>query len=168
METSICNWCGKRFKSQDWKNAFEKGHCFTCRVELKIFMNCLSPKEQRVLALRFGLEEPWITRTLEEIGNEFGVTRERIRQIEAKAFERMIEAGFSKADKRVHDKCANCGELNEHYHIGKGCEGVGFVCKNCKKTNMIEVRIVSISRGLGMKRLENWLKKNTDDRQLAH
>jgi len=48
----------------------------------------LSPREQKILKLRFGLEDG-VTHTLEEIGQEFGVTRERIRQIEAKALERI-------------------------------------------------------------------------------
>lgn len=48
----------------------------------------LSPREQKILRMRFGLEDG-VTHTLEEIGQEFGVTRERIRQIEAKALERI-------------------------------------------------------------------------------
>ena len=48
----------------------------------------LSPREQKILKMRFGLEDG-VTHTLEEIGQEFGVTRERIRQIEAKALERI-------------------------------------------------------------------------------
>jgi len=50
----------------------------------------LSPREQKILEMRFGLEDG-VTHTLEEVGQEFGVTRERIRQIEAKALEKIKE-----------------------------------------------------------------------------
>ena len=55
----------------------------------------LSPREQKILEMRFGLTDG-ITHTLEEVGQEFGVTRERIRQIEAKALERMRQHTGSK------------------------------------------------------------------------
>ncbi|MFC2071531.1 RNA polymerase sigma factor RpoD [Chloroflexota bacterium] len=51
-------------------------------------LSYLTPREQRVLVLRFGLEDGR-SRTLEEVGQEFNVTRERIRQIEAKALRKL-------------------------------------------------------------------------------
>jgi RNA polymerase primary sigma factor len=50
----------------------------------------LTPRERKILDMRFGLSDG-ITHTLEEVGKEFGVTRERIRQIEAKALQRVRE-----------------------------------------------------------------------------
>ncbi len=50
----------------------------------------LSLREQKILSMRFGLEDG-VTHTLEEVGQRFGVTRERIRQIEAKALEKIRE-----------------------------------------------------------------------------
>ncbi len=50
----------------------------------------LSPREQKILEMRFGLIDG-VAHTLEEVGHEFGVTRERIRQIEAKALEKIEE-----------------------------------------------------------------------------
>lgn len=60
------------------------------RSRLKEILVDLTPREQKILAMRFGLEDG-ITHTLEEVGQVFGVTRERIRQIEAKSLERMRE-----------------------------------------------------------------------------
>ncbi|MDO8577239.1 MAG: RNA polymerase sigma factor RpoD [Candidatus Daviesbacteria bacterium] len=58
------------------------------KIHLDEVLNSLSPREKRVLQLRFGLEDGK-QRTLEEVGKEFGVTRERIRQIEAKAIRKL-------------------------------------------------------------------------------
>lgn len=55
----------------------------------------LSPREQKILKMRFGLEDG-VTHTLEEVGKEFGVTRERIRQIEAKALDKIRQHGYSR------------------------------------------------------------------------
>ncbi|MBI5732928.1 sigma-70 family RNA polymerase sigma factor [Candidatus Jorgensenbacteria bacterium] len=56
--------------------------------QIKEVLVDLTEREQKILAMRFGLEDG-ITHTLEEVGKVFGVTRERIRQIEAKALEKI-------------------------------------------------------------------------------
>ena len=56
--------------------------------QIKKLLGTLTEREQRVLILRFGLEDGK-SRTLEEVGREFKVTRERIRQIEAKALRKL-------------------------------------------------------------------------------
>ena len=58
------------------------------KEQIDAVLSTLSPREQRVLQLRFGLEDGR-SRTLEEVGKEFNVTRERIRQIEAKALRKL-------------------------------------------------------------------------------
>jgi RNA polymerase primary sigma factor len=65
------------------------------REELESMIDELAPREREVLRLRFGLEDghPY---TLEEVGRRFGVTRERIRQIEAKALRKLRHPSRSK------------------------------------------------------------------------
>ncbi len=58
------------------------------KEQIDVVLSSLSPRERRVLLLRFGLEDGR-SRTLEEVGKEFNVTRERIRQIEAKALRKL-------------------------------------------------------------------------------
>jgi RNA polymerase primary sigma factor len=58
--------------------------------QLHDILDSLQDRERRVLSLRFGLDDG-VSRTLEEVGKEFGVTRERIRQIEAKALKKLKE-----------------------------------------------------------------------------
>ena len=58
------------------------------KEQIEDVLDTLTPREQRVLQLRFGLEDGR-SRTLEEVGKEFNVTRERIRQIEAKALRKL-------------------------------------------------------------------------------
>lgn len=64
------------------------------RERIRDIMVDLTPREQKILQMRFGLEDG-ITHTLEEVGKEFAVTRERIRQIEAKALSRIKSHGKS-------------------------------------------------------------------------
>lgn len=65
------------------------------KVQLETVLDTLTPREEQVLRLRFGLDDGR-TRTLEEVGKEFGVTRERIRQIEAKALRKLRHPSRSK------------------------------------------------------------------------
>lgn len=65
------------------------------REQLEEVMNTLTPREAKVLRLRFGLDDGK-ARTLEEVGKEFDVTRERIRQIEAKALRKLRHPSRSK------------------------------------------------------------------------
>jgi len=58
------------------------------REKLMDVLDSLTPRERKVLTLRFGLQDGY-SRTLEEVGKQFNVTRERIRQIEAKALRKM-------------------------------------------------------------------------------
>ena len=65
------------------------------KEQLMDVLNTLTPREEKVLRLRFGLEDGR-ARTLEEVGGVFDVTRERIRQIEAKALRKLRHPSRSK------------------------------------------------------------------------
>ena len=65
------------------------------KEQLVNVLSTLTPREEKVLKLRFGIEDGR-TRTLEEVGKEFNVTRERIRQIEAKALRKLRHPSRSK------------------------------------------------------------------------
>ena len=65
------------------------------KEQLDSVLTTLTPREEKVLRLRFGLDDGR-ARTLEEVGTEFGVTRERIRQIEAKALRKLRHPSRSK------------------------------------------------------------------------
>ena len=65
------------------------------KEQLNEVLHTLTPREEHVLKLRFGLDDGR-TRTLEEVGKEFNITRERIRQIEAKALRKLRHPSRSK------------------------------------------------------------------------
>ncbi|MBI3335852.1 MAG: sigma-70 family RNA polymerase sigma factor [Candidatus Portnoybacteria bacterium] len=61
------------------------------RSHVQEVLKILNPREQKIIRMRFGLDDG-VAHTLEEVGQEFGVTRERIRQIEAKALEKIDQS----------------------------------------------------------------------------
>ena len=65
------------------------------KEQLQDVLDTLTPREKKVLTLRFGLEDGRM-RTLEEVGEFFNVTRERVRQIEAKAIRKLVQPSRSK------------------------------------------------------------------------
>ena len=65
------------------------------KEQLLGILDTLTPREEMVLRLRYGIDDGH-SRTLEEVGKEFGVTRERIRQIEAKALRKLRHPSRSK------------------------------------------------------------------------
>ena len=73
------------------------------REQLAAVLNTLTPREEMVIRLRYGLDDAH-PRTLEDVGKEFGVTRERIRQIEAKALRKLRHPNRSKKLKDFTDK----------------------------------------------------------------
>lgn len=70
------------------ENPYDMTSYSLLREKLVDVLSSLTPRERKVLTLRFGLQDGY-SRTLEEVGKQFNVTRERIRQIEAKALRKM-------------------------------------------------------------------------------
>ena len=76
---------------------------------------CLTAREEKVLRLRYGLDDGRL-RTLEEVGKEFDVTRERIRQIEAKAIRKLRHPTRSKMLGDYRDTAITTGPSSTHHH----------------------------------------------------
>ncbi len=79
---------GEFIKDQDTPQPDETATNNILRERLKEALNELPPREARILQLRYGLLDGQI-HTLKEVGNKMGVTRERVRQIEAQALRRL-------------------------------------------------------------------------------
>ena len=86
---------GDFIEDQDSPAPAEAAAYTLLREQLNEVLHTLSPREEQVLKLRFGLEDGR-PRTLEEVGKEFNITRERIRQIEAKALRKLRHPSRSK------------------------------------------------------------------------
>ncbi|NLJ72987.1 MAG: RNA polymerase sigma factor RpoD [Syntrophomonadaceae bacterium] len=86
---------GDFITDEDAESPEESASFVLLREHLDGILNTLTEREEKVLRLRFGLDDGK-PRTLEEVGQEFGVTRERIRQIEAKALRKLRHPSRSK------------------------------------------------------------------------
>ncbi len=86
---------GDFIPAEDAQEPAEAASFALLREQLVDVLGTLTPREEKVLKLRFGIEDGR-TRTLEEVGREFNVTRERIRQIEAKALRKLRHPSRSK------------------------------------------------------------------------
>ena len=82
-------------EDEEIKSPTESASYELLKLHINEVLESLNPRERRVLELRFGLKDGH-SRTLEEVGKEFGVTRERIRQIEAKALRKLRHPTRSK------------------------------------------------------------------------
>ena len=89
------SYLGDFIPDEDASEPSEAASFSLLKEQLMSVLATLTPREEKVLRLRFGIEDGR-TRTLEEVGKEFNVTRERIRQIEAKALRKLRHPSRSK------------------------------------------------------------------------
>jgi RNA polymerase primary sigma factor len=82
-------------KDEDSLTPEERSTYALLKDDIETSLHLLAPREQKILRMRFGLDGEY-AHTLEEVGKEFGVTRERIRQIEAKALTKLRRSRESK------------------------------------------------------------------------
>lgn len=86
---------GDFVEDDSFKSPAESAAQDILKTQLLLVIETLTPREQKVIRLRYGLDDNH-SRTLEEVGKEFNVTRERIRQIEAKALRKLRHPNRSK------------------------------------------------------------------------
>lgn len=116
-------------------------------------LDSLTPREQKIIRMRFGLDDG-IGHTLEEVGQEFGVTRERIRQIEAKALVKLrehpdsVRINLSKAE-QAQDNDINflASSMSFNYFpdlVFFGPPGSGKTCQSLKLTKLYDMAIFDL------------------------
>ncbi len=81
-------------EDEDQLSPFDTTHRNMIRENIHKLLDFLSAREQKIIRMRFGLDDG-VPHTLEEVGRDFGVTRERIRQIEGKVLEKLRDHPMS-------------------------------------------------------------------------
>ena len=107
---------------------------FGAIIKEEIGFSSLSPREQKVLMYRFGIDEEY-PHTLEETGKEFGITRERIRQIETKALEKLRGCKSLLLYYNwtfIPYRCL-CGKYQRKRYKGVICERCGVLVQESRK-----------------------------------
>ncbi|NOS67311.1 MAG: RNA polymerase sigma factor RpoD [Candidatus Peribacteraceae bacterium] len=122
---------GDFIEDEEAINPFEATNRQLRKENVHAMLEFLTPRERKIIEMRFGLKDG-IGHTLEEVGKEFGVTRERIRQIEAKVLQKM----------RDHPRSLT---IREH---GGSPKRIGFspapvpfgvICPQCQMGHLIEI-----------------------------
>ena len=147
-------WLGKDLSIDD---VLENIYLTTLEVLLT-----LTEREARVLQLRFGLEDGFV-RKLEDVGREFGVTRERVRQIEAKGLRKLRHPTRSRRLKQGLDLLS---ELSES--IGYQLSHPGFLGAVCKSVNANEHSDYHLDRHVLLLMAVFGERPNNPDRDLSN
>jgi RNA polymerase primary sigma factor len=129
------NTLGDFIEDKDAVSPFDSTNKQLKKESVHEMLKFLTPRERKIIEMRFGLSDG-IGHTLEEVGKEFGVTRERIRQIEAKVLQKM----------RDHPRAASIRDETplDASFLGAGLgvfgsDSFGPPCPSCLKGTLIEV-----------------------------
>lgn len=129
------NTLGDFIEDKDAVSPFDSTNKQLKKESVHDMLKFLTPRERKIIEMRFGLSDG-IGHTLEEVGKEFGVTRERIRQIEAKVLQKM----------RDHPRAASIRDempIDDSFLAALGnMSGVGSFgppCPHCSKGTLVEV-----------------------------
>ena len=131
------NTLGDFIEDKDAVSPFEATNKQLKKESVHDMLKFLTPRERKIIEMRFGLSDG-IGHTLEEVGKEFGVTRERIRQIEAKVLQKM----------RDHPRSSSIKEDVSAEELMQALQGAGFSgaaaafgppCPFCGKGTLVEV-----------------------------
>lgn len=118
---------GDFIEDEDAVNPFDATNRQLRKENVHAMLEFLTPRERKIIEMRFGLRDG-IGHTLEEVGKEFNVTRERIRQIEAKVLQKL----------RDHPRSAT---IREHGPLkGRAAKSMtGMLCPECRKGTLVEI-----------------------------
>ena len=120
---------GDFIEDEDAINPFDSTNRQLKKENVHSMLEFLTPRERKIIEMRFGLKDG-IGHTLEEVGKEFGVTRERIRQIEAKVLQKM----------RDHPRSLTIREFGIPPKRGFGSlMGKGRLCTQCHRGEFVEI-----------------------------
>ncbi len=122
---------GDFIEDEDAVNPFEATNKQLRKENVHAMLDFLTPRERKIIEMRFGLRDG-IGHTLEEVGKEFNVTRERIRQIEAKVLQKL----------RDHPRSATIREnaANQKGGASRAAKAVtGMLCPQCRTGTLVEI-----------------------------
>src|SRR6185295_590917 len=122
---------GDFIEDEEAVNPFEATNRQLRKENVHAMLEFLTPRERKIIEMRFGLKDG-IGHTLEEVGKEFGVTRERIRQIEAKVLQKMRDHPRS-VSIREH------GPGKGHASFNASSFLTGKICPECRKGTLVEI-----------------------------
>jgi RNA polymerase primary sigma factor len=142
---------GDFIEDEEAVNPFEATNRQLRKENVHAMLEFLTPRERKIIEMRFGLRDG-IGHTLEEVGKEFGVTRERIRQIEAKVLQKMRDHPRSLTI-REHGGAPKRIGFNQVHSFTQGKP-----CPNCNQGTLVDI----IKDGVQIEKCDHCAKEFKD------